>query len=162
MQRYVENNTPNTMYVGNAAIPPGEGRIVEVADAVKAPEPPEAGPSVDELVTELLKGTVAKVTEALPGLTHEALDRAELLERDGANRTTLLTAIGAEKLKRSNAALDAQAQADRAEQLAQAVTDLNAAQTALDAEGDTDKHPALEAAVNEARARVEALSGPAE
>ncbi|MDP1886652.1 hypothetical protein [Polaromonas sp.] len=161
MQRYVENKTPNTMYVGNSSIPPGEGRMVEVADVISQPEALPHVPSVDELVAELLKGTVAKVSEALAGLTHEALDRAELLERDGANRTTLLAAIGAEKLQRSNAALEAQAQADRAEQLALAVTDLNAAQAALDAEGDTDKHPALEAAVAEARARVAALSDPA-
>lgn len=160
MNKFVENTTPNAMYVGNSMIPPGEGRMVEVSDVATEPEAEAPGPSIDELVTELLKGTVAKVSEALPGLTHEALDRAELLEAEGANRTTLLAAIGAEKLHRSNAALEKQQADDRAGQLAQATADLTAAVAALDVEGDTDKHPALELAVSEAKARVAALTDP--
>lgn len=161
MQRYVENTTPNPMFVGNAMIPPGEGRMVEVADVAQQAAAPAAGPSIDELATELLKGTVAKISAALAELTHEALDRLELLEAEGANRTTLLAAIGAEKLQRSNAAMEKQHADERATQLAQASADLEAAQAALDVEGDTDKHPALELAVSEAKARVAALTDPA-
>lgn len=161
MKKFVENTTNSPMYVGGVMIPPGEGVMVEVPDEHVALAPPPTS-TLAEQVALLLKDPVKTIAATLEGLSDDALAMMSALEGGAANpRSTLLTAIGQEQIRRGDAALQAQQDSDRAEQLAQAITDLNAATAALDAEGDTDKHPAMEAAVSEARARVEALSGQA-
>lgn len=162
MRKYIENTGPNTMFVGGQMIPPGEGRLVEVADEPVKEVPEDKGPSLDDRVREILLGNVASVLAELPTFSHEALDRAIELEKADGKRKGVLNGIAAEQISRADAKLQAEQAAQRAEELALAVTDLNAATAALDAEGDTDKHPALQAAVDEAKARVEALSPQAQ
>lgn len=160
VKKYIENDTAHTIYVSGLSIAPGEGREVDVPDQLAEAAAP-AEPTIADQVALLLKASVGKITESLDALNGDTLDMmAELEGMADKPRSTLLAAIGAEKLKRSNATLEAQTETERAQQLDQATIDLQTAQTALDVEGDTDKHPALEAAVSEARARVEALSDP--
>lgn len=162
MRKYIDNPGPNTLYAGGQMIPPGEGRMVDVADEPVKEVPEDKGPSLDDRVREILLGNVASVLAELPTFSHEALERALELEKDGGNRKGVLNGIAAEQISRANAKLDAEQAAQRAEELALALTDLRTATEALDAEGDTDKHPALQAAVDEAKARVEALTPQAQ
>lgn len=158
MRTYIENPGPNTMFAGGQMIPPGEGRLVEVADEPAAELPEDNGPSLDDRVREILAGNVPSVLAELPTFSHEALERAAELEKDGGKRKGVLNGIADEQISRADAKLQAEQEAQREEQLALAMTELRLATEALDAEGDTDKHPALQAAVDEAKARVEALT----
>lgn len=109
--KHIENNTPNTIYVGGRMIAPGEGRDIDERDL-----PPEhrdapvvvevAGPSLDDELAMLLKGPVKDVVATLGTLTHEALDRLAEIEGTYAHpRKTLLEAIGDEKIRRADEAL---------------------------------------------------------
>jgi hypothetical protein len=82
MKQYVENNTPNTMYVAGVAIAPGEGREVEL---------PGGGPATDQAGTdevedrlaplrELLAGNVAAVIASLVDLSEDTLKALQALE----------------------------------------------------------------------------------
>ncbi len=158
MQKYVENTTENTMFVGSQMIPPGEGRTVEVPDEPTGEKTEEPAPSLDDRIKVILGGNVPGVLAELPTFSQEALDRAALLEKDGGNRKGVLNGIDAELLTRANARLQAEQDADRARQLEAAQAALATAKAALDAEADTDKHPDLEAAVKAAQATVDALT----
>jgi hypothetical protein len=118
--QYIENTGRNVMFVGGKLIPPGEGRHIDVADT--APELSDArpapvaaaGPTLAQLIADMLKGNVKSVAAHLPQLTGEALDLVVTIEgADGTPRKSLLDAVAAEQLKRANARLDAdQAQAE--------------------------------------------------
>ena len=110
--RYVTNDGPNTIYIGGKLIAPGEGREVDErllprdqSMPVKE-QPPEPGPSLDDLVGELRAKSVKDITAELPGLTQEAFDRlAELEHGDPIPRKTLLAELGTEQIRRADAAL---------------------------------------------------------
>ena len=105
-KRYVENDTPNTMYVGGMAIAPGEGREVNVPDAPAAGAPFEAEPDPDADLHALLGGNVAAVIASLPGLGPIALGRLTALETDGKNRKGVLAALGDARIALADAALN--------------------------------------------------------
>ena len=110
--KHIENNTPNTIYVGGKMIAPGEGRDIderdlppELRDAPVVVEP--AGPSLDDELAALLKESVKEIKDLLPGLTHEGLDRLAELERGHEHpRKTLLEAIADEVIRRADEALE--------------------------------------------------------
>ncbi|MDP2369329.1 hypothetical protein [Rhodoferax sp.] len=158
MRKYIENTGANTLFVGGQMIPPGEGRLVDVADEPVPELAEKKTPSLDERVQEILAGNVTSVLAELPTFSNEALDRAVELEKAGAARKGVLNGIAAEQISRADAKLQAEQTAARAQALEAAQAALMAAKAALDAEGDTDKHPALQAAVDEAQAKVTALS----
>ena len=109
--KHIENNTPNTIYVGGRMIAPGEGRDIDERDL--PPELREApavvvdeGPSLDDELAALLKESVKEIKDLLPGLTHEGLDRLAELERGHEHpRKTLLEAIADEVIRRADEAL---------------------------------------------------------
>ncbi len=110
--KHIENNTPNTIYVGGRMIAPGEGRDIDERDL--PPEHRDApvvvvheGPSLDDELAALLnEGTVKELTGLLPSLTIESLDRLAELERAREHpRKTLLEALADEALRRANDAL---------------------------------------------------------
>ena len=126
-QFYV-NETAHTQFVGGRMIPPGEGRDVPLmylpATHRSEPEAPvlHTEPSLDELLADLLRLGVKNIVVQLPGLTNEALDRLEALEREATApavpRKTLLEAVGAERLKRAAATFQDELDAQHAAQLA--------------------------------------------
>lgn len=109
--KHIENNTPNTIYVGGRMIAPGEGRDIDERDL--PPEHRDApvvvvheGPSLDDELAALLKESVKEIKDLLPGLTHEGLDRLAELERGYEHpRKTLLEAIADEVIRRADEAL---------------------------------------------------------
>lgn len=111
--QYVENTGTDVMFVGGKLIPPGEGRHIEVAttapelsDAAPAPAV-EAGPSLAQLVADMLKGNVKSVVAQLPDLTGEALDLVVTIENaDSTPRKSLLDAVAAEQVRRANVRLE--------------------------------------------------------
>lgn len=166
MLKFFENTGKSPMYVGSTMIPPGEGKLVDVPASRAAPAAPPAGPSLDALVLEMLAKALTVIIPHLADLTMEALDLAEALEtgKDGKKRKTLIDAIGAERIRRANEKLQAQADADRAKALQAAQDELQRAQTALAdvaLDGTPDAIGRAEAAVGEAQAKVDALK-PAE
>lgn len=111
--QYIENTGRDVMFVGGKLIPPGEGRHIEVATS--APELSEApaalvaeeGPSLAQLVAEMLKGNVKSVVAQLPELTGEALDLVLTIENaDPTPRKSLLDAVAAEQIRRANVRLE--------------------------------------------------------
>lgn len=126
-QFYV-NETAHTQFVGGRMIPPGEGRDVPLMflPATHRPEPEapvlHTEPSIDELLADLLRLGVKNIVVQLPGLTNEALDRLEALEREAqpphVPRKTLLEAVGAERLKRAAETFQDELDAEHAAQLA--------------------------------------------
>jgi hypothetical protein len=126
-QFYV-NETAHTQFVGGRMIPPGEGRDVPLMylPATHRPEPEapvlHTEPSLDELLADLLRLGVKNIVVQLPGLTNEAIDRLEALEREATApavpRKTLLEAVGAERLKRAAATFQDELDAQHAAQLA--------------------------------------------
>lgn len=110
--KHITNDGPNTIYVGGKMIAPGEGRDIDERDL-----PPElrdapvvvveeAGPSLDELLADMLKGSVHVVVGGMSRLTHEALDRMAEIEGEAKHpRKTLLEAIADEKIRRADEAL---------------------------------------------------------
>lgn len=100
MKQYVENNTPNTMYVAGVAIAPGEGREVDL---------PGGGPTTDQAGTdevedhlaplrELLAGNVKDVVASLVDLSEDTLKALQGLENAAEKpRKGVLTAL-ADKL----------------------------------------------------------------
>jgi len=110
--KHITNDGPNTIYVGGKMIAPGEGRDIDERDlppehrapAVAADEVIE--PNLVELVHELRAKPVPAITAELPGLTQEALDLLNELEKASAKpRTSLLAALGNELIARADAAL---------------------------------------------------------
>lgn len=93
MKQYVENNTPNTMYVAGVAISPGEGREVDLPD-VAGPAPEEELPDADADLRELLAGNVDAVKAGIVGLSGETLQQLLALEREGKARKGVVEALG--------------------------------------------------------------------
>ena len=96
------NDQPHAVFVGAVMIPPGHTRLVDAA-LLPQPEAEPAPPSqpVDPLV-ELLKGNVAQVVDAIPGLSIEDLTRLGDLEQIGGQRKGVLGAIAARLLDESS------------------------------------------------------------
>jgi hypothetical protein len=122
--RHIENHTRNAIFVGGKLIPPGSGRDID--EALLPPErrgAPEqdgapAEPTMAELVQALQARSVKDITAELPALKQEALDM--LREAEGASatpRTSLLAALDAERLRRANDQLQADADAAYQKQL---------------------------------------------
>lgn len=93
MKKYVENNTPNTMYVAGVAIAPGEGREVDLPD-VAGPAPEEPLPDANAALRELLAGNVDAVKAGIAGLSGDTLQQLLALERDGKARKGVVEALG--------------------------------------------------------------------
>ncbi len=98
------NETKNFMHVGGVTIPPGETREVDAAllpggvqDDVLVPDN-----QLDPL-EQLMTGSVAAITAALPSLSDEDLARATELEEAGVARKSMLAALSAENLVRAAA-----------------------------------------------------------
>lgn len=141
MQKVFENKGRDPMYVGGQMIPPGEIRMVEVPNEDPAPVEQPLQASLADAVADLLKLSVARVTEQLGGLSLDALEMMEVLEGQAKQpRKSLQAALAAEKLARASSALGGdeasdEAKAQAGEALAQAIADLQANEDpALDAE----------------------------
>lgn len=107
-KKYIENDTGHIIYVGGCAIAPGEGREVDMPEALPAvaqvDEP--AAPDSDAPLRELLAGNVAAVTAALAEFGADTLARLEVLEGAAEKpRKGVLTALADERIKRADAAL---------------------------------------------------------
>lgn len=122
--RHIENTTDSPMFVGGKMIPPGTGRDIDEAllppeyrtDAL--PAAGDAPPSVFDLVLQLQQGSVKDIVAKLPELGQEALDLLAEAEKAAAKpRTSLLTAMDAERIRRANDKLQADADAAYALQL---------------------------------------------
>lgn len=109
--KHIHNPGPNVMFVGSKMIPPGEGRDID--ESLLPPEHRDAPvaaekqpPSLDALLLEELKKPAKELIDALPGLTQEAIERMDALESEAKKpRKTLLEAIAADLLRRSNEAM---------------------------------------------------------
>ena len=101
---------PNAMpiYVSGLMIPPGETRHFD-----RAQVPPEFLPKIEEEeapqdagdpLTKLQEGSVKDISEALPGLSDEDLERLGEIEQQSAKpRSSLLGKIAELQLERVNA-----------------------------------------------------------
>lgn len=105
MQKVFENTGKSPMYVAGSMIPPGEMRSIEVPD--EPTEPVVAvEPTLADLVAEALKKPVAELVKELPGATEDALKMMHALEGQAKKpRTSLVTAIADELIKRADQAL---------------------------------------------------------
>lgn len=119
-KRFVFNNGDTAKFVGGVMIPAGDGRDVDEM-FLEPEEPaqelppnsggPEGGGTDEEAarvkalenLREVLAGSVKNVSTQLPDFSEETLGQLAELEAEGANRSSLLTAIAAEKLKRAQA-----------------------------------------------------------
>lgn len=162
-QRYIENKGNSPMYVGSVMIPPGEGKIVEmpVLRSELAPPAAPAGPNLVEQLTPLLDQGIKDIVPQLKDLTFEALDLLEQLEQGGKTRKGVIDAIGAERMRRANARLEAEEAIKAAAALDVANQQLLQAKVGLvnlPPTATADERAAAEAAVEEAQAQVDALS----
>ncbi|OGA98127.1 MAG: hypothetical protein A3E79_11765 [Burkholderiales bacterium RIFCSPHIGHO2_12_FULL_61_11] len=108
MKKYVENDTAHMMYAGGCAIAPGEGREVDVPEALPVLDRPdeEAAPDTDGPLRELLKSSVAVVAAALAEFGADTLARLAELEAEAEKpRKGVLSALADERIKRADAAL---------------------------------------------------------
>ncbi len=161
MLKFIENKGPNTMYVGNTMIPPGEGKVVEVPH--EAPPPVEApqGPNMVERMAAFLDRPLKEILPELPEMTHEALDLAESQEAGGQKRKTLIAALQAERITRADERLQAEQAAQAEQALLEARDALLGARLALANLPPTatkDEREAALALVDEAQAKVDALA----
>ncbi len=167
--QYIENTGTDVMFVGGKMIPPGEGRHIEVATT--APElsgetaapAAEEGPSLAQLVAEMLKGNVKSVVAQLAELTGEALDLVVTIENaDSTPRKSLLDAVAAEQLRRANVRLEeeqAQAAFEAAVQVAyQAQLDALTPEQ-LEALGEAEHAALREQAVLDVKADIDGAQG---
>lgn len=89
-------------------VPPGESVMVEVPDDAAPPAPPPA-PTLAKEVAELLKKSVKDLVAELPDLNSDTLDMMDVLEGGGDSpRSTLMTAINAEQMRRADEKLKAE------------------------------------------------------
>lgn len=157
MKKIVTNDTNSPMYVGGQMVPPGESVMVDVPGELAPPAEP-AAPTLAEETVLLLKKSVKELVGELGSLSSDALDMMDVLEGGSDNpRSTLLTAIGTEQMRRA----DAKLQSDNSERAAELVTAHNAlvaAQAALAAAAPTDDVVALKAAVADCQGRIDALT----
>lgn len=123
--KHIENTTASPLFIGGKLIPPGEGRDIDVRllppehREGHAPAVPSAAPNLVELVQALHAKPVKEIVAELPGLTQEAFDLLCQAEKEHAKpRASLLTALEAERIRRANAQLEAEADAAYQRQLA--------------------------------------------
>ncbi|RDI25164.1 hypothetical protein DFR41_104220 [Pseudacidovorax intermedius] len=165
-KKYIENTGREVMFVGGCMIQPGEGRDIdemflppEHRTPPPADEPPPAA-SQDELLEQLRAQSIAAIKPELSALKQEALDRlAELEGAQATPRTTLLGLIDAERLRRSNEALEAEQEAHRIAALGTAEQRVKDAEALL-AAATPETRAAADAELTEARAALAALQGP--
>jgi hypothetical protein len=120
------NNTINTLHIGSATIPAGETRDVDesllpgygqetIVTEAELPSNP---------MIEMLKSNVRSVLEKIAALSDADLAQLVAQEEAGANRKTIIEAVGAEILRRAaggsspdaaNAETEAKADADAAD-----------------------------------------------
>jgi hypothetical protein len=123
--KHIENTTASPIFVGGKLIPPGTGRDIDVAflppehrdgaPATSADEPP----SLHALVEALHAKSVKDITAELPSLTQEALDMLREAEQGSAKpRSSLLSAIEAERIRRAAEQMNAKDDEAYANQLA--------------------------------------------
>lgn len=102
MKKYIENNTDHTIYAGGRSIAPGEGREVDVPDALPAQALPDV-PDADAPLHELLAGKPAAIIAALAEFSVDTLDRLSVLEGAFAKpRKAVLAALADERIKRAD------------------------------------------------------------
>ena len=123
--KHIENLTTAPIFVGGKLIPPGSGRDIDVAllppehRDPAAPAAAPAEPGLAELVQALQAKAVKEIVAELPGLKQVALDLLAEAERAHAKpRTSLMTAIEAERLRRADERFQAEADAAYQQQLA--------------------------------------------
>lgn len=105
MKKYFENKTNSPMYVSGVMVPAGEGAMVDVPHEDTSASA-EAAPTLAEQVALMLRDSVAKIVASLGELNADALDMVEALEGSAAKpRTSLLSAVADERIKRADAAL---------------------------------------------------------
>lgn len=101
------NETKNFMHIGGVTIPPGETREV---DATLLPgHAPDDGMAPDvplDPLAQLMAGSVAVITAALPTLSDADLAHVTELEEAGVARKSMLAALSAENLARAAAKQD--------------------------------------------------------
>lgn len=86
-------------YIGSKLVYPGESVTVDVPDTDET-SPADGGTA--STLADLQKGSIESIKKALPALTRGDLDALLKLEQDAAKpRTTLISEIEAEKLKRA-------------------------------------------------------------
>lgn len=122
----IENTTGSPLFVGGKLIPPGESRDIDVAllppercDApAQAAEP--AAPGLAAQVQALHAHSVKEIVAELPALTQEAFELLCQAEAEHAKpRSSLLAALDAERIRRANAQLEADAEDSYQKQLAE-------------------------------------------
>lgn len=101
------NETKNFMHVGGVTIPPGETREVD-ATLLPGHEQEEVLPNGIPLdpLAQLMAGSVATITAALPTLSDADLAHVTELEEAGVARKSMLAALSAENLARAAAKQD--------------------------------------------------------
>lgn len=110
MKRYVHNDTEAVKFVGGRMLQPGEGREIDLpddgGDSTDQGAPVDA-PPIDpqaEALKVLREQSVADIKAQLEAITPELLDLLEAAEQAAEKpRTTLLAAIGEERLRRAAA-----------------------------------------------------------
>lgn len=158
MKKIVTNDTNSPMYVGGQMVPPGESVMVDVPEEALPPAAPLAPTLADE-VALLLKKPVKELADELPSLTSDGLDMMDVLEGGSKQpRTTLLTAIKTEQVRRADELLQSKNSDEQRAALVTAHNDLTAAQAVLAAATEAVDRPALEQAVADAQARIDELT----
>ncbi len=102
----IENTGSGVMHVAGQMIPPGEMRIFAASQVPPHMRPQEVpaeplAPSEAEVLAQMLGHSVPQVTELLPSLAADDLNRLEVAELAGKARKSLLEAVGAERLRRA-------------------------------------------------------------
>ncbi|WP_367846457.1 hypothetical protein [Rhodoferax sp. WC2427] len=105
MQKIFTNDTNSPMYVRGQMIPPGEQVMLEVPDEA-APLAAAPLPTLAELVALELKKPVPELVAGFAATGDDALDMMAALEGQADKpRTTLLTALADERIRRADAKL---------------------------------------------------------
>lgn len=107
MYKYIHNDADHVIFVSGVMVLPKDGAMVLVPD--EAPETPVAAPQEPTLadqVAQLLQAPVKELVASLGTMTDDALQMMNALEQGAEKpRSSLLTALGDEILKRANDAL---------------------------------------------------------
>lgn len=110
-KKYIHNDTDKVMFAGGLMIQPGDGREVDVLPGAEDFEPldddQDERPTLDpdEALRDMLKDSVKNLTTLLPDASDETLASLARLEGEADSpRTTLLSAIAEEQLKRAQLA----------------------------------------------------------
>jgi len=106
MMKPYTNHSSKTATIGTRRLEPGQTRLVEetmIPGFAVPPAPPER--PIDDLA-ELLEGSVKQVTESLPGLDQDQLDRVRNLESGGKQRKGVLNAIEEQVIERAASSAD--------------------------------------------------------